>query len=75
VVPIALAVEGALAERRGLWRQSSRARTRVTMTVRAPMWSRPGEAPEDFAGRVRTAIALAVDPPRIARTDLITSPS
>jgi|GEM_PF-3097483 len=66
VVPIALTVEAAPDD--GLWRLSSRARTRVKMVVRAPMWSRHGEAPEDFAGRVRTAIALSLDPPVVRVT-------
>lgn len=64
VVPIALTVA---TRDDGVWRRSTRARTEVRMIVRAPMWGRPGEAPEDFAGRVRTAIALAIDPPPIRR--------
>jgi 1-acyl-sn-glycerol-3-phosphate acyltransferase len=63
VVPIALAVDAPAGD--GVWRLATRARTRVKMIVRAPMWGRPGEAPEDFAGRVRTAIALAIDPPSL----------
>lgn len=68
VVPIALAADGAPAD--GLWRLAARPAARVTMTVRAPMWGRPGEAPEDLAGRVRTAIALAVEPPALHRPPL-----
>lgn len=51
VVPIALATTPR--EPGGLWQVARRARTRVTMIVRAPMHGRPGEAPETFARRVR----------------------
>lgn len=51
VVPVTLATSPR--EPGGLWRVATRARTRVTMVVRAPLWGRPGEAAEDFARRVR----------------------
>lgn len=43
------------------WMMSTRRAARARLVVRAPMWPRPAEAPEDFAARVRTAIALACD--------------
>jgi 1-acyl-sn-glycerol-3-phosphate acyltransferase len=43
------------------WRLSTRTRARARLVVRAPMWARPTEEPEDFAARCRAAIALSLD--------------
>ncbi len=49
------------------WWLSTRPRARLRMTVRAPMWPHTAEHPEDFAARVRTAIALSLDRVTIVR--------
>lgn len=64
VVPVALRVEPADRTDLRAVEWTRHPRTRVTMTARAPMWGRPGEAPEDLALRARTAIALTLYPAR-----------
>jgi 1-acyl-sn-glycerol-3-phosphate acyltransferase len=68
VVPVAIAYDAAELAWTGnatflphYWKLSTRPAARARLIVRAPMWPRAAEQPEDFALRVRTSIALALD--------------